>query len=96
MIQFATRAKRKTVLADRVLSVLISSEFRHDYHQALDIADKTPAAQQTTARKIIESYFGLEEIEPNTQLNSGSIYFTERPFKVENTYKFLEPVIDLN
>jgi hypothetical protein len=74
-----------------VLSVLKSPEFRQAYHQALDRADKTPEAQHAAAQKVIESYFGLEEIAPDAPLNPDSFYFTERPFKVNSTYKSLVP-----
>jgi hypothetical protein len=74
-----------------VLSILKSNEFREAYHQALNLADKTPEAQQAIARKIIEGYFRLEEIAPNTPLNSDSFYFTEKPVEVAGNYKFLVP-----
>src|SRR5262245_58505092 len=45
-----------------VLSILKSNEFREAYHQALTLADKGPRAQGATARKIVESYFRLEQI----------------------------------
>ena len=87
----ATVVKPKTAAAVSVLSILKSNEFREAYHQALNLADKTPEAQQATARKIIDGYFRLEEIALNTQLNSNSYYFTEKPFEVEGNYKFLVP-----
>ncbi len=87
----ATLAKPTTAPAVSVLSILKSNEFRQAYHQALNLADKTPEAQQATARKVIEGYFSLEEIAPNTPLNSGSFYFTEKPIEVAGTYKFLVP-----
>jgi hypothetical protein len=62
-----------------MLSILKSNEFRQSYHQAINLADRTPEAQQVTARKIIEGYFRLEEITPNAPLNSDSYYFTEAP-----------------
>jgi hypothetical protein len=74
-----------------VLSILKSNEFREAYHQALNLADKTPEAQQLTARKIIEAFFSLEEIKPNTPLNSDSFYFAEKPIEVAGKYKFLIP-----
>jgi hypothetical protein len=74
-----------------VLSILKSPEFRQSYHQALDRADKTPDAQHNAARKVIEDYFGLEEIAPYAPLNQGSFYFTERPVRADGTYKFLVP-----
>jgi hypothetical protein len=74
-----------------VLSILKSNEFRQAYHQALDRADKIPEAQQATARKIIEGFFRLEEIAPNTPLHSDSIYFTQEPIEVAGHYKFLVP-----
>ena len=81
----------KTAAAASVLSILKSNEFREAYHQALNLADKTPEAQQAIARKIIEGYFRLEEIAPNTPLNSDSFYFTEKPIEVAGNYKFLVP-----
>jgi hypothetical protein len=74
-----------------VLSILQSPEFRQAYHQALDRADKTPEAQHTAAQKVVESYFGLEELAPDAPLNPGSFYFIERPIKVDSTYKSLVP-----
>jgi hypothetical protein len=74
-----------------VLSLLKSNEFRQAYHQALNRADKTPEAQQATARKVIEGYFRLEEIAPNAPLKVDSFYFTAEPFEVDGTYKFLVP-----
>jgi hypothetical protein len=74
-----------------VLSILKSPEFRQAYHQALDRADKTPEAQHAAAQKVIEGFFGLQEIAPNAPLNPDSFYFTERPVKVNSTYKFLVP-----
>lgn len=74
-----------------MFSILKSDEFRQAYHQALDRADKTPEAQRAAARKIIEGYFSLEQIAPNTPFNSDSIYFTEQPVEVEGHYKFLVP-----
>lgn len=74
-----------------MLSILKSNEFRQAYHQALNRADKTPAAQQATARKVIEGYFRLQEVAPNAPLNSDSFYFTEEPIEVAGTYKFLVP-----
>jgi hypothetical protein len=74
-----------------VLSILKSPEFRQAYHQALDRADKTPDAQHNAAQKIVEGYFGLEEIAPYTPLNPGAYYFTERPIRVDGTYKSLVP-----
>ena len=74
-----------------VLTILKSNEFRQAYHQALNLADKTPEAQQEVARKVIEGYFRLEETAPSTPLNSGAFYFTEQPIEVEGHYKFLVP-----
>jgi hypothetical protein len=74
-----------------VLSILKSPEFRQAYHQALDRADKTPEAQHTAAQKVIEGYFGLEEIASNAPLDPASFYFTERPIKVDGAYKSLVP-----
>ena len=44
-----------------------------------------------TARKIVEAFFSLEEIAPNTPLNSGAFYFTDKPIEVAGIYKFLVP-----
>jgi hypothetical protein len=74
-----------------VLSILKSPEFRQAYHQALDRADRTPEAQHSAARKIIEDYFGLEEISATAPLSSGSYYFSELPIRVDGKYKFLVP-----
>jgi hypothetical protein len=74
-----------------VISILKSLEFRQAYHQALDLAAKTPEAQRAAARKIIEGHFGLEEVAPNAPLNSGSFYFSEEPIRVDGRYKFLVP-----
>jgi ATP-dependent DNA ligase len=87
----ATVAKPKTAAAVSMLSILKSNEFRQAYHQALNLADNSPEAQKATARKVIEGYFSLEEIAPNTPLNSDSVYFTEEPIEVAGTYKFLVP-----
>jgi hypothetical protein len=83
--------RTQKALAVFVLSILKSPEFRQAYHQALDRADKTPEAQRNAAQKVIECYFGLEEIAPYSPLNPGSIYFTERPIRADGTYKFLVP-----
>jgi hypothetical protein len=82
---------RQTALAVPVLSILKSPEFRQAYHQALLRADKTPEAQHTAAKTVIEGYFGLEEIAPGAPLDPGSFYFIERPVTVDGTYKFLVP-----
>ena len=74
-----------------MITILKSNEFRQAYHEALNLADKTPEAQQATARKIVEGYFRLEEIARNTRLNSDSFYFTEKPIKVAGNFKFLVP-----
>lgn len=74
-----------------VTSILKSNGFRQAYHQALDHERKTPEDQQETARKIIEGYFNLEEIAPNTPLDTNSIYFTDKPIEVAGKYKFLVP-----
>ncbi len=87
----ATVTKPKPVPAVSMVSILKSNEFREAYHQALNLADKTPEAQQATARKIIEGYFRLEEIAPNTPLTSDSFYFTDKPIEVAGHYKFLVP-----
>ncbi len=87
----ASVAQSKTAPAFSALSILKSDEFRRAYHQALDRADETPEAQRARARKIIEGYFSLEEIAPNTPLNADSFYFAEAPIEVEGHYKFLVP-----
>ena len=74
-----------------VLSVLKSNEFHQAYHQALDLADKTPEVQRAAARKVVEGYFSLEEIAPNTPLNSDSFYLADEPIEVAGHYKFLVP-----
>jgi hypothetical protein len=74
-----------------VLSILKSSEFRQAYHEALNRADKTPDAQRSTARQVIEGYFRLEAIAANAQLNADCFYFTEQPIEVAGAYKFLVP-----
>ena len=91
MTPFAAAAESQAAPAVAVLSVLRSNDFRQAYHQAVDQADITPAAQQTTARSIIEAYFGLEEIAPTAPLHSGSFYFTEKPVEVHGHTKFLVP-----
>src|SRR5262245_19887450 len=87
----ATVTKPKTAPAVSVHSILKSDEFRQAYHQALNLADKTPEAQQAAAREIIEGYFCLEKITPKALLNSDSFYFAEAPIVVEGKYKFLVP-----
>ena len=87
----ATVANPETTAAVSVLSIIKSNEFRQAYHQALNLADKTPEAQQATARKIVEGYFRLEEIAPDTPLHSDSIYFTQIPIEVAGHHKFLLP-----
>jgi hypothetical protein len=84
-------AEPQAVPAVAVLSVLRSHEFRQAYHQAVDQANVTPAAQQTTARSILEAYFDLEEIAPTAPLHAGSVYFTEEPVEVHGHAKFLVP-----
>ena len=74
-----------------VLAVLKSHDFRQAYHQAVDRVDVTPAAQQVTARSIVEAYFGLEAIAPTAPLRTGAVYFTERPVEVHGHAKFLVP-----
>jgi hypothetical protein len=74
-----------------VLSILNSHEFRQAYHQASNLADKTPEAQRASARKIIENYFDLEQVKPRAPLTSDSFYFTEKPIEVAGKYKFLVP-----
>jgi hypothetical protein len=74
-----------------VFLILKSNEFREAYHQALNLADKTPEAQRAIARKTIEGYFNLEEIAPDTPLNSDAFYFTETPIEAAGKYKFLVP-----
>jgi hypothetical protein len=72
-------------------SILKSDEFRQAYHGALNLADNTPVAQQSAARRIIEVYFRLEEIPAGVPLNAGFFYFTEKPIEVGGKYKFLVP-----
>ena len=91
MTPLAAGAESQAAPAVAVLSVLKSHEFRQAYHQALDQADIAPAAQQATARSILEAYFGLEEIAPTAPLHSDSVYFTEKPVEVHGHYKFLVP-----
>jgi hypothetical protein len=89
--QLTTFAEPETTSASAVLSILTSDEFRQDYHQALNLADKTPATQQSAARKIIEANFRLEKIAANAPLNSDSFYFAEQPIEVAGKIKFLLP-----
>jgi hypothetical protein len=91
VIQVATLAEPKTPSAVPLFSILLSSDFRRAYHQALVVADKTPRAQRAAAQSILEHYFGLERIGPDAALNTGSFYFMERPIKVGGKYKFLLP-----
>lgn len=84
-------AEPEVVPATAVLAVLKSDEFRRAFHQAVDQTGITPAAQQVTARSVIESNFDLEAIAPSADLHVGSIYFTEKPFKVHGHAKFLVP-----
>jgi len=74
-----------------VLSILKSDKFRQDYHQALNLADKSLEPQRAAARKIVEEYFDLEEITTNTPSNADFYYFTEVPIEVKGKYKFLLP-----
>jgi hypothetical protein len=74
-----------------VLSILKSLEFRQAYHQAVDRADGAPEAKQAAARKVVESYFALEETELDAPLDPSSFYFAEQPVRVDGTYKFLLP-----
>jgi hypothetical protein len=87
----AILGKSETGSADVVFSILKSAEFRQAYHQALSLADKSADAQQASARKIIEGYFGLEQTAPQASLNSDSFYFSEKPIEVGGKYKFLVP-----
>jgi hypothetical protein len=91
MSSVATPTQPAPTAAVAVLSVLKSHDFRQAYHQAVDQADVTPAAQQTTVRSIIEAYFDLEEIAPTAPLHAGSVYFTEEPVEVHGHAKFLVP-----
>jgi hypothetical protein len=91
MTHLATLDESKTTSATAVFSILKSNEFRQAYHQAMNLADKTPASQQAAARKITEAYLTLEELSPNTPLNPGSFYFAEEPVDVTGRYKFLLP-----
>src|SRR5689334_18653478 len=73
------------------LAILSGNRFRDAYHVALDLADKNPAAQQTAARGIIEEYFRLESISSIAPLDRNSLYFAEKPIRVNGVYKFLVP-----
>jgi hypothetical protein len=86
-----TLVEPTTAPAVSVLSILKSNEFRQAYHQASNLADKTPEAQTATARKTFEVYFSFEEIVPDTPLNADSFYFTEIPIEVGGKYKCLVP-----
>jgi hypothetical protein len=87
----ATAVEAKGVPVVSILSILKSEKFRQDYHQALNLADKSLESQRAAARKIVEEYFKLEEITTNTPSNSDSYYFTAVPIEVQGKYKFLLP-----
>ncbi len=87
----ATAVEAKAAPVVSVLSILKSAKFRQDYHQALNLTDKSLESQRAAARKIIEEYFELEEITTSSPLNSDSYYFTAAPIEVEGKYKFLFP-----
>lgn len=74
-----------------VLAVLKSHEFRQAYHAAVDRPDISPAAQETTARSIIEAFFGLEPIDPAAPLRADAVYFTAHAVEVHGHAKFLVP-----
>lgn len=74
-----------------VLSILQSHEFRQAYHSAVDRPDLSPAAQEATARSIIESYFGLEPVDAATPLHADAVYFTTHAVAVHGHAKFLLP-----
>jgi hypothetical protein len=59
--QLAIFVKPDPASAISVHSILMSDEFRQAYHGALNLADNTPAAQQSAARSVIDVNFHLEE-----------------------------------
>jgi hypothetical protein len=71
--------------------ILKANDFRDAYHQALDLADKTPEAQRTAARRIIEEYFCLQGIAATAVLNRNSLYFADKPIMANGVFKFLIP-----
>jgi hypothetical protein len=90
MIQTAhTEPKKRLPFSE--LAILKRNRFRDAYHIALDLADKNPEAQQTAARRIVEEYFRLERIPSNAPLNRNSLYFADKPVKLNGVYKFLIP-----
>jgi hypothetical protein len=90
MIQIAlTDTKTSQPLPE--LAILKENRFRDAYHLALDLADKTPDAQQAAARTIIEQYSRLEKIAANALLDRTSLYFANKPIKVNGVYRFLIP-----
>lgn len=74
-----------------MISTLHSPEFRHAYHEALDHTAHTPEAQRESARKVLEKYFRLEEIGPDTPLAADSFYFIDQAVEIHGIYKFLVP-----
>lgn len=74
-----------------MISTLHSPEFRHAYHEALDHTAHTPEAQRESARKVLEKYFSLEEIEPSTPLDPEAFYFIDQAVEIHGIYKFLVP-----
>jgi hypothetical protein len=90
MIQIAsTKPQKRQSFSE--LAILKKNRFRDAYHLALDLADKTPDAQQIAARSIIEEYFRLEQISPDAVLDRSALYFAAKPIKVNGVYKFLVP-----
>lgn len=78
-------------IAPSVLSIIKSHEFRQAYHQAVDRDNIPLAVQETTARGIIEAYFGLEPIESASPLLADAVYFTAHGVAVHGHAKFLVP-----
>lgn len=72
-------------------SILKSEEFRHAYHQALDHTEHNPEAQRLAARDVIDKYFEVQPVLPNTPFDPEAVYFTEHPIEVAGHYKFLVP-----
>ncbi|MGD9636132.1 MAG: hypothetical protein AB7U97_22820, partial [Pirellulales bacterium] len=74
-----------------VLSVLKSREFRQAYHEAVDRLELSHAAQEITARQILEAYFGLEPVDSAAPLSNEAVYFTAHAVDVHGHAKFLVP-----
>ena len=62
-------------------SILKSEEFRHAYHQALDHTEHNPEAQRLAARDVIDKYFEVQPVLPNTPFDPEAVYFTEHPIR---------------